>query len=276
MTTSPVPILDHPTADEAVFRPENLLARAAAMSGRQRSTIPRCCLLDFDGELVPVAEERFGAKPSPAWPCFHTKLMIVEDGGVEMGLIGGTVGAPFAVLVAEQLIASGCRHVIGYSSAGAVATDLLLPCLVVPDRALRDEGTSYHYLPPRPWAEARGRLPGVLARLAGDCGLRVHRGSTWTTDAPYRETNTQITRHRASGILTVEMEAAALMTLAQVRAVEIASLLHVTNSFATAENDFHKGPADINEKVILCCLNTFSEVLGEGGGRGAEGSHEGA
>ncbi len=266
MTTSPMPILDHPTGDRAVFLPENLLARAAAMSGRQRSTIPRCCLLDFDGELVPVARERFGAKPSAAWPCFHTKLLIIEADGIEMGLIGGTVGAPFAVLVAEQLIASGCRHIIGYSSAGAVAADLSLPCLVVPDRALRDEGTSYHYLPPQAWVEARGRLPGTLARLAAACGLRVHRGSTWTTDAPYRETDAEITRHRANGILTVEMEAAALMALAETREAEIASLLHVTNAFATAENDFHKGPADINEKIIRCCLNTFSAALDGGDG----------
>ena len=63
------------------------------------------------------------------------------------------------------------------------------------------------------------------------------------------------------------MEAAALMALAEVRGAEIASLLHVTNALATTESDFHKGPADIHEKVILCCLAAFAETMGLEAGR---------
>ena len=233
--------------------------------GTQQGTVPGCCVLDFDGELIPIARERFGAKPCPVWACFHTTLLRIEHHGLQMGLIGGTVGAPFAVLVAEQLIASGCRHIIGYSSAGAVSNRLALPCFVVPDRALRDEGTSYHYLSPSSWIHSRGKLPDILVRHAAAGGLPVHRGATWTTDAPYRETQTQMEQHRAEGILTVEMEAAALMTLAEVRKVEIASLLHVTNALATSESDFHKGPVDINERVIVSCLKTFTDTLNTNG-----------
>lgn len=255
------PILDHPTQESALFRPENLLERAANMLGKVYGRLPACCLLDFDGELGPVAIARFGARPCPVWPCFHTTLLRIEHDGFQMGLIAGTVGAPFAVLVSEQLIACGCRHIIGYSSSGAVASWLSLPCLVVPDRALRDEGTSYHYLAPANWAESTGALGDILARCAESCGLPVHRGATWTTDAPYRETQRQIEQHRANGVLTVEMEAAALMALAQARGAEIASLLHVTNTFATAENDFHKGPNDINDRILACCLATFREAI---------------
>ena len=253
-----------------MFLPDNLLDRAATMLGKDRGSVPRCCVLDADAELIPVAMKRFGAAPCAAWPCFHTTLVRLEQDGLAMGLIGGTIGAPFAVLVAEQLIACGCRHIIAYSSAGAIAEGLSLPCLVIPDRALRDEGTSYHYLRPAAWAEARGRLPGLLARCAEACSLPVHRGATWTTDAPYRETQSQVARLGADGVLAVEMESAALMALAQARHAEIASLLHVTNAFATADNDFHKGPADINEKIIHCCLDAFAQALGAGqcGGEG--------
>lgn len=256
-----LPLLSHPTGEASVFVPENLLAHASQMKGATKSGIPRCCVLDFDGELVPVARERFGARPSPAWACFHTELLVIDRDGLEMGLIGGTVGAPFAVLVSEQLIASGCRHIVGYSSAGAIGEALRLPCLVVPDRALRDEGTSYHYLPPTAWVEAAGELPAALARQAASCGLPVHRGPTWTTDAPYRETASQIAQHRAQGVLSVEMEAAALMALARARNAEIASLLHVTNALGTAEADFHKGPSGIHERVLWCCLAVFREAL---------------
>jgi uridine phosphorylase len=255
------PILNHPTGEPAVFRPENLLRRAATMMGKGRETIPACCVLDFDGELAVVAREDFRATPCPDWPCFHTTMLRLSRDGFAMGLIPGTVGAPFAVLVAEQLIAFGCRHIIGYSSSGAVADWLRLPCLVVPDRALRDEGASYHYLPPAEWVESRGSLGAILARRAAECGLSVHRGPTWTTDAPYRETQSQIERHRAGGVLSVEMEAAALMALAHVSGAEIASLLHVTNTFATTETDFDKGPADINRRIVSCCFDAFSEAM---------------
>ena len=121
-----------------------------------------------------------------------------------------------------------------YSSSGAISDRLDLPCLVVPDRALRDEGTSYHYLPPASWAYARGKLADIVARHARVCGSRVHRGATWTTDAPYRETRTLIEQHCANGILTVEMEAA-LTALAEARGADLASLLHVTNALATTD-----------------------------------------
>ena len=261
MTTDSVPILDHPTGEQPVFKPENLLEQASGILGTKKGSIPPCCVLDFDGELIPIARERFDANACDVWSCFHTTLLRVEWRGLSMGLIGGTVGAPFAVLVAEQLIAAGCRHIIGYSSSGSISSGLTLPCLVVPHRALRDEGTSYHYLPPSRWINARGRLPDTLAHHAVSCGLPVHRGTTWTTDAPYRETQSQIVRHGAAGVLTVEMEAAALMALAEVHRADIASLLHVTNALATSADDFHKGEGDINERVIVTCLDTFSAAL---------------
>lgn len=267
MTHREVPILNHPTGEPAVFRPENLLQRAATMMGKDQGTIPACCVLDFDGELATVAREDFRATPCSTWPCFHTTLLRLSRDGFQMGLIPGTVGAPFAVLVAEQLIACGCRHIIGYSSSGAVADWLRLPCLVVPDRALRDEGTSYHYLPPATWVEPRGSLGAILSLRAAECGLPVHRGTTWTTDAPYRETRTQIELHRADGVLTVEMEAAALMALSQTTGAEIVSLLHVTNTFATTANDFDKGPADINRRILSCCFDAFSDAMKSANGR---------
>ncbi len=259
-----LPLLTHPTEEQSVFLPENLLAQASIMKGGRRSKLPACCLLDFDGELVAVAQEHFGAQTAPDWPCFHTSLLVIERDGFEMGLIGGTVGASFAVLISEQLIAAGCCHLIGYSSAGSIGKQVSPPYMMVPDRAIRDEGTSYHYLPPAPWVDAGGHLPAILARHAESCGLPVYRGTTWTTDAPYRETASQIEQHRASGVQTVEMEAAALMALAQVKKVEIASLLHVTNTMATGDNDFHKGPDDINHKVIACCLGALQDALEQG------------
>ncbi len=79
-----VSITSHATGEAAVFLPENLLERAASMMAKDRGGLPRCCLLDFDGELVPVAREQFGATPCPVWPCFHTTLLRVRRDGMEI------------------------------------------------------------------------------------------------------------------------------------------------------------------------------------------------
>ena len=177
------PIIRHPTHEPSIFLPGNLLKRAATMLGKEWGPIPCCCVLDFDGELSPVARESFDARLHPSWPCFHTSLLHVTVDGFEMGLIADTVGAPFAVLIAEQLIASGCRHIVGYSSAGAVSDGLRLPCLVVPDHqtgpyridkhtgscARNSPGarTASASAPFSPWARCRRARP---ARALDCCG----------------------------------------------------------------------------------------------------------
>ena len=91
------------------------------------------------------------------------------------------------------------------------------PYFVLVERALRDEGTSYHYRPAEDYASADA---GLLARLSGpiaDCGPDVHRGATWTTDAPFRETVDVIERGSALGLAAIEMESAALYALAAAR-----------------------------------------------------------
>jgi uridine phosphorylase len=118
------------------------------------------------------------------------------------------VGAPFAVLVAEQLFASGCRLLISITSSGRIAPMGDPPYFVLIEKALRVEGTSYHYMPPSEYASLRPELRERLADAFTALPLSVHFGATWTTDAPYRETEPAIERARTAGILGVEMEAA--------------------------------------------------------------------
>ena len=168
------------------------------------------------------------------------------DGVGEVGIIGYAVGASFAVLIAEQLFASGCRLLISVTSAGQIANNGPTPYFVLIDRALRDEGTSYHYLPPATFAVAPNaalltRVEEALSRIAD---IVVHRGATWTTDAPYRETEAAIVSARDLGALAVEMEAAALYAFAAARRRSVVCLAHVTNAMAQTIGDFEKGESD--------------------------------
>src|ERR1700751_2112769 len=155
-----------------------------------------------------------------------------------------SVGVLFAVRVAEALFASCCNLLIRTTSAGQITPAGQLPYFVVIDRALRDEGTSYHYAAPSEYSEASPNLVVTAAKALKTRGVNVVTGSSWTTDAPFRETEEAIAAARSKGILAVEMEAAALYAFARTTNKDVLCLAHVTNTMAVAEQDFEKGEAD--------------------------------
>lgn len=230
----------------SVFRPEALLREARRQKGLQLIVVPKVCILDPDGDVVRHLRKTGAGRVHEGWACYHTELLKFDLDGVEAGIIGCAVGAPFAVLVAEQLFASGCGLLISVTSAGQIADNGPTPYFVLIDRALRDEGTSYHYLPASKFAEApdTGLLMRVEECLSGLSGIAVHRGATWTTDAPYRETESAIASARAAGAFAVEMEAAALYAFARAMNRSVICFAHVTNAMAQTEGDFEKGEAD--------------------------------
>lgn len=187
----------------SVFRPEALLREARRQKRLSEMPVPAACLLDPDGDIVAHLTRTGSARPHPGWACYHTELIVFDLPGVPhpVGAIGRAVGGPFAVLIAEQLFASGCRLLVSVTSAGRISTELpAAPHLVLIERALRDEGTSHHYLPPTAFAEAPdlALLDRVAAALHADApDLLLRRGATWTTDAPFRETEVAIAEARA-------------------------------------------------------------------------------
>ena len=225
----------------SVFEPANLLREARRQKAIADTDIPEICVLDPDGDILRVLRCAERASLSTAWACYHTDLYEFDQEGERFGIIGCAVGASFAVLLAEQLFVSGCRFLISMTSAGQIAAQGPPPYFVVIDRALRDEGTSYHYLPPAEFADADPLLVDAAMKALHHRAPRVCQGAAWTTDAPFRETAGAIERCRARGILAVEMEAAALYAFAQSRRKPVLCLAHVTNQMAVNAGDFEKG-----------------------------------
>jgi uridine phosphorylase len=228
----------------SVFRPENLLREARRQRGLADAAVPAVCVLDPDGDIVRSLRNDGRSRRSEGWACYHTEMDVTEYQGVTIGIVGLAVGAPFAVLVAEQLFVSGCRLLISVTSAGQIVSVGPTPYFVLIDRALRDEGTSHHYLPPSLFSEADAALADRAWPALATLREPVHRGMTWTTDAPYRETEAAIAAARAHGALAVEMEAAALYAFARARRRDVLCFAHVTNQMAVVEGDFEKGEAD--------------------------------
>lgn len=259
--TMSAPILDakHYLAPSA-FTPENLLRDARRQKAIAVGGVPEVCVLDPDGDIVRYLRESGRARRSHAWACYHTDLWVFELDGREVGIVGCAVGASFAVLVAEELFASGGQLLISMTSAGQLAPLHPPPYFILIDRALRDEGTSYHYLPPAEFSSADPALLEPLARCVNDLPEPVWTGATWTTDAPFRETAAAIQAMERRGLLAVEMEAAALYAFAQARRRRVVCFAHVTNQMGREEGDFEKGEAD-GAVAALALITRASGVL---------------
>lgn len=255
------PILDNKDPDApSVFEPTALLREARRQKGLPAASVPALCILDPDGDIVLHLRLSGRAKPSGTWPCYHTELYEFTLAGNPAGIVGCAVGAPFAVLIAEELFACGCRMLISLTSAGQIDPAGEPPYFVVIDRALRDEGTSYHYAPPGSFAEADPRVVETTAKAVTDAGLHAYVGPTWTTDAPFRETAEAIAAARANNVLAVEMEAAALYAFAGRSKKTVLCLAHVTNTMGLAERDFEKGEAD-GTADALAILDVVARAL---------------
>lgn len=243
------------------------MREARRQKGLAEGTVPDVCVLDPDGDIVRQLTRDGRAHRDPSWACYHTDLYRVP-GLVELGIVGCAVGAPFAVLIAEEMFASGCRLLISMTSAGQLVQLRPPPYFVLIDKALRDEGTSYHYQPPAEFSEADPQLIERVAKSLEGQGLACIRGATWTTDAPFRETEKAISAMTEKGLLAVEMEAAALYAFATARSKPVLCFAHVTNQMAVSGGDFEKGEADGSIDalaVIFAAASAWSSVDAAGG-----------
>jgi uridine phosphorylase len=239
------PILQNKQFDEpSIFLPENLLREARRQKALGNLTVPEVCLLDPDGDIVRYLQASDRGRLHPGWACYHTEMWQVDIDGIMIGVVGLAVGAPFAVLVAEQLFSSGADLVISITSAGQIMNLDDPPYFVLIEKALRDEGTSLHYQPPSTWSHLAGHLAVPLLRAFRDMAEPVLAGTSWTTDAPYRETKSALDAAAEMKIACVEMEAAALYAFASACNRDVVCFAHITNTMATTHHDFEKGDAN--------------------------------
>jgi len=219
MQASDYPILEFDPDRNAIIHPSAFL---------KRMDIPERCVFCFfqevigglqtDGRLTHLCDigSEIGKNP------------IYEISGLSqrMAIVHAGVGAPLSGAFLDEVIELGCRKFVAIGSAGVLNGDITLGHLIVPTSALRDEGTSYHYLPPtrevEPSIEAVEAIQRVLIRK----DIPFITGKTWTTDAPYRETPAKIRRRREEGCVTVEMEAAAFFAIAKYREVQFGQILY--------------------------------------------------
>ncbi|HVW34773.1 MAG TPA: nucleoside phosphorylase [Acidimicrobiia bacterium] len=222
MTTADYPILEFDPDPVGILDPTMVAPR----------DVPEHAVLCFFGEVVAkVAADARESFKLRAEHGSHRAYEIDHDGRRLLFFQPG-VGAPLAAAFLEQAIARGCRRFVVCGGAGALVPELVAGQVIVPTAAVRDEGTSYHYLPPAREVDVDPALVTAATGLLTERDVPSVTGKTWTTDAVYRETRARTARRRDEGCLAVEMEAAALLAVARFRGVPLVYPLYAGDSLA--------------------------------------------
>jgi uridine phosphorylase len=146
-------------------------------------------------------------------------------------------GAPTAVMSLEELIAFGIKKFVSLGAAGGLQKDMTIGDIVICDRAIRDEGTSDHYLPAEKYAFPSPELTENLSKAFESKGIPYSKGTTWTTDAPYRESIEELRQYRSEGVATVEMEASALFAVGAYRGVSVSAVFTLSDLLSEEDWD---------------------------------------
>ncbi len=222
------PILEFDPAREAMIEPSRLY---------EALDVPEHCVICFFKEVLDKIAEDKHAKilAVHAWEDGKHCLYEIEHRGKRLAFIHPGVGGPLAAGILEDAIAHGCRKFVVCGGCGVLQPDIAVGHLVLVSSAVRDEGVSYHYLPGSREAMANPVALAALEATVKDGGVPYLIGKTWTTDAPYRETATKVALRRSEGCITVEMEAASFMAVAQFRNVALGQILYCGDDLSGKE-----------------------------------------
>lgn len=216
-------------AEEALFSAADFNAYLRQAGVLADGQAPPCAILCYQRSLydyVLQAEEL-------RTPSGQGLPVVLPSTGGRVGLVGQFgFGAPAATSTLEKLAALGTSAVVSIGTAGSLQRNLNPGDLVLCEAAIRDEGVSHHYLPPGRLAAASAGLSAALGTALAAAGLPFRAGVSWTIDTPYRETVAEARHYQAEGVLCVEMEAAALFAVAQVRGLQLASAFAISDSLA--------------------------------------------
>lgn len=248
------PILEFDPTPQAVIEPGRVTPPVDA---------PEHCVICFFREVLEqrlsrgqarvIAEQKSELGPQPLYE-------LAVPGGRRLAAFHPGVGAPLAAGLLEEVIARGCRKFIACGACGVLDKAIAVGQLIVPVTAVRDEGTSYHYLPPAREVSASPAGVAALEATLTRRGVNYQVSKTWTTDAFFRETPAKVSRRRAEGCTVVEMEAAAFFAVAQFRGVTLAQLLYGGDDVSGADWDhryWHSRAeirAGVFELAVEACL----------------------
>jgi uridine phosphorylase len=253
--TMTIPLFEYDPSREALIEPSHIV---------KPQNSPVHCVICFFREVIDkviseknakvIAENRWEDGPHPVYEILHN--------GHRLAFYHPGVSASMAAGLLEEVIALGCRKFIACGGCGVLVNDIEVGNLIVVSGAIRDEGVSYHYVPPQREIIANEAGVNALVMTLDKLGMQYRIGKTWTTDAPYRETPAKIARRREEGCLSVEMEAAGMMAVAQFRNVLLGQVLYGGDDLSGGEwdNRAWQSRGEIRKKLFWICAGACLSI----------------
>lgn len=242
-------------SEKALFSPEDFIAYAKKINQYPKIKPPEGLILCYQRSLLDYVLQNHNVTTVRAFG--ETHLFDETGGRIAVAKVDG-VGGPSAALTLEERAAFGTKKFISIGSAGSLQKNLSIGDIVVCYRAIRDEGVSHHYLKSSKYAHASEEMTTRIKSSLDKLGIEYTTGTSWTTDAVYRETIAEVRQYQKEGVATVEMEAAALFAVAQYRNVQVGSILAISDSLA----DMKWQPEFHSEKTKAGLENLFKAAVG--------------
>ena len=223
--------------DKAVIEPARVIQERKDAGLHPSCPVPAGAIMCYDAAFWQWVCEHPGYVEGDGWlkgaylvPCNDARILVLKVPGF---------GAPTAVMTLEELAAFGIKKFVNLGAAGGLQENMNIGDIVICDRAIRDEGTSHHYLPVEKYAFSCPELTENLCTAFERKGIQFSKGASWTTDAPYRETIEELRQHCADGVATVEMEASSLFAVGAYRGVSVIAIFAISDLLS--EEDWHQG-----------------------------------
>ena len=242
------PILEYDPTREALIEPSKVI--------RPRDVPEHCVICFFQEVIDKVAAEHGGTLLARnKWEDGPHPLYEITYQGRRLAFFHPGIGGPLAAGLMEEMIAWGCKKFIACGGCGVLEKEIAVGHLILVTSAVRDEGVSYHYLPPAREVLADESVVQALAQTMDRLGVAYRRGKTWTTDAPYRETAAKVALRRQEGCVTVEMEAASFLAVAQFRGVPFGQVLYGGDDLSGVEWDHRswQSRSEVRENLFRLC-----------------------
>jgi len=251
----PYPVLEFDPTPEAFIEPSKII---------QARDIPQKVVACFFHEVVKKIAQEHNAKVhvKNVWEDGPHPLYEIEHHGQRLAFFQPGIGAPMSASLMEEVIAFGGRTFLACGGAGVLENDFALGHLMVVDSAVRDEGTSYQYIPAAREIKAQPEMVAVIESTIKDRNIPFLTGKTWTTSAPYRETVARIAQRKQEGCLTVEMEAAAMMAVAEFRQVRFGQILYGGDNLGgeTWDQRSWERASDVRENLFWLCADILTTL----------------
>lgn len=248
-----IPILEFDSDQEAMIMPdhENL-----------EMVLPKKAVFAFLGEAIDEYAKNHNAKIVGIFESMTKKypVYIINYQGEDICLVQAPVGAAPATQLLDWLIFYGVKEIISGGSCGALE-QFAENVFLVPYLALRDEGTSYHYLAPSRYVEINSQALKAIEKTLYEHNLKYVEVKTWSTDGFFRETKEMVVYRRQEGCAVVEMECSALAACAKMRNVVWGELLYTADSLANLEKyDERNWGNDSIEYALKLCFEAVLKI----------------